>query len=108
MSSTAVAGPIVATYSLTPLQQGMLAQHLRAPGSGVDVEQLVCSLPERVDADALRAAWQAVVDRHDVLRTSIEWNGLDAPQQRVYDRVEVPFEMEDWRGVGVADREGRL
>jgi len=101
MSSTAVATPIVATYSLTPLQQGMLAQYLRAPGSGVDVEQLVCTLPERVDVDALRRAWQKVVDRHDVLRTSIEWSGLDVPQQRVHEQVEVPFEVQDWRGVAI-------
>ncbi|MBW8771025.1 MAG: non-ribosomal peptide synthetase, partial [Gemmatimonadetes bacterium] len=100
--------PSAVTYPLTPLQQGMLAQHLRAAGSGVDIEQLVCSLPERVDAAALRAAWQTVIDRHDVLRTSIEWSGLDAPRQRVYERVDVPFEVEDWRGVAGGARDARL
>jgi hypothetical protein len=71
------------TYPLSPLQQGMLAHHLRAPHSGVDIEQLVCSLPKRVDADVLRRAWETVVARHDILRTSFEWLERDVPQQRV-------------------------
>ncbi len=100
--------PTTDSYPLTPLQQGMLAAHLRAPGSGVDVEQLVCTLPERVDAEALRRAWQTVVDRHDVLRSAIEWSGLDAPRQRVLDRVVLPFAVEDWRGVPVETHEDRL
>ena len=51
---------------------------------------------------------RSVVDRHDVLRTSIEWSGLDVPQQRVHEPVEVPFEVQDWRGVAIAEREARF
>jgi NRPS condensation-like uncharacterized protein len=100
----------VDSYPLTPLQQGMLAQQLRAPapGGGVDVEQLVCTLPERIDAGAMRAAWQTVVDRHDVLRSAFEWEGLDAPRQRVHTHVELPLAVEDWRDVPDSQREARL
>ena len=53
MSSSSLAsnaaGLFAASYPLTALQQGMLVHHLRNPGSGVDVEQLVCTLPEAVD-----------------------------------------------------------
>ncbi|MEO8562663.1 MAG: condensation domain-containing protein, partial [bacterium] len=96
------------SYALTPLQQGMLAHHLRAPNSGVDIEQLVCSLPEVVDAEALRHAWQTVADRHDVLRTAVEWNDLDRPRQTVFAEVEIPFRAVDWRAVGASEREARF
>ncbi|HEV7992704.1 MAG TPA: condensation domain-containing protein, partial [Gemmatimonadaceae bacterium] len=110
MSRATSPGPRPGTlsYALTPLQQGMLAQHLRAPGSGVDIEQLVCTLPELVDADALRRAWQAVVDAHDVLRTALEWNGLDRPRQTVFAKVELPFRALDWRALAASERGARF
>ena len=110
MSHATAPGPRPGTlsYALTPLQQGMLAHHLRAPNSGVDIEQLVCSLPEAVDANAMRRAWQVVVDRHDVLRTAIEWSGLDQPRQTVFDGVELPFRILDWRDVEVDERDARF
>src|SRR5689334_22881568 len=100
-SVSPVTGPL--SYALTPLQQGMLAQHLRAPESGVDVEQLVCTLHEQVNAEALRAAWESVVSRHDVLRTAIEWNGLDRPRQRVFPVVELTFTPIDWRALEASE-----
>ena len=55
--TTAVLDP---TYPLTPLQEGMLFHSRLAAGAGVYVQQLVVTLPEAVDADALRQAWQFV------------------------------------------------
>src|SRR4051812_29951660 len=107
-TTSASPGPGRVSYALTPLQQGMLAQHLRAPGSGVDIEQLVCTLPEHANADALRDAWAAVVERHDVLRTSLEWNGLDQPRQTVFASVKLPFAQIDWRAVSASEREARF
>ena len=46
----------------------------------------------------LRSAWQAVSDRHAVLRTGFVWQELSGlAQQVVYRRVDVPFIEEDWR-----------
>ena len=92
---------------LTPLQQGMLFHHLSEPGSGVDIEQLVCTLPEAVDANALRSAWARVVLRHDVLRTSMRWADVPEPLQVVHPDASVPFQAEDWRSLATADVEAR-
>ena len=81
------------------MQQGMLYQSLRAPGSGVDIEQKVMSLPETLDSTVFRAAWQALARRHDVLRTSFEWSGGAEATQIVHPNVEVPFIEEDLRGL---------
>ncbi len=87
--TTAVRDPI---YALTPLQEGMLFHSRLAPGAGVYVQQLVISLPEPVDADALGQAWRVMTQRHAALRTAFP----DDADQTVAEEVEVPFEELDW------------
>ncbi len=96
-----------AVYGLSPLQEGMLAQSLRAPGTGIDVEQLVVSLPERVDAGTLQVAWDGVIARHSVLRTVFRTGDGTELLQEVLDRVEVPLRIERWidRTPGQNDRD---
>ena len=48
-------------YPLTPLQQGILFHALYAPGSGVYVEQLSCTLRGPLDTAAFAAAWRQVM-----------------------------------------------
>ena len=82
--TTAMKAP---TYPLTPLQEGMLFHTRLAPAAGVYVQQIVVHLPEAVDVDAMRQAWQSVMQRHDALRTAFA-----DTVQRVADEVELPFE----------------
>ena len=72
----------------------MLYHALSEPCSGVDVEQLVMTLREPVDAGRLTDAWQRVVARHAVLRTSFHWDG-SAPQQEVHGEVNLPLPIEE-------------
>ena len=91
-----------ASYRLSPMQEGMLFHHLQAPASGVNVEQLLCSLHESVQVDALMKAWEKIVERHAVMRTSFQWEDCTQPLQIVHDRVDLPFKVTDWREL-VAD-----
>ncbi|MEO7455148.1 MAG: amino acid adenylation domain-containing protein, partial [Gemmatimonadaceae bacterium] len=75
----------VASYPLAALQPAMVVNHLRAPRSGVDVVQMVCTLHEAVDVARLRAAWETVTARHGALRTSFSWEGVAEPEQVVHD-----------------------
>ncbi|AVN47874.1 non-ribosomal peptide synthase/polyketide synthase [Pseudomonas aeruginosa] len=85
-------------YPLSPMQQGMLFHSLYQQEAGDYINQL------RVDIDGLhpesfRAAWQAALDGHDVLRSGFLWQGaFETPLQVVRKRVEVPFSVLDWRG----------
>ncbi|GLH79079.1 hypothetical protein SSBR45G_39880 [Bradyrhizobium sp. SSBR45G] len=84
-------------YPLSPMQQGMLFHALHDDGTGVYVNQLTAEI-RGLDPDRLRAAWQAVSDRHAVLRTGFLWREVSgAPQQVVYRRTEIRFAEEDWR-----------
>lgn len=86
-------------YQLSPLQEGMLFQHLLDPGAGVDIVQVVCSLVAPVDEGLLHSAWLRVVERHPVLRTAFVWADSPAPVQVVRAATDVPWHVEDWRNL---------
>jgi amino acid adenylation domain-containing protein len=83
-------------YELSPLQEGILFHTLYSPGSGMYFEQFSFMLSGDVDIPSLERAWQAVVDRHAVLRTSFHWQELEKPVQVVHRPVTLPVERHDW------------
>ena len=95
-------------YPLTPMQQGMVFHTLLAPESGVYYEQGSFLVEGPLDAGAFERAWARVVERHAILRTSIASDGLAEPLQVVHRRVELPFALLDWTGLGAEEQEDQL
>ena len=93
----------VASYPLSPMQQGMLFHSLLPRDREVYVHHVVCVLYEPMDAAALHQAWEQVVARHPILRTSLHWHGVDEPHQAVQEQVAVPLATG-----GVLFSEGKL
>jgi amino acid adenylation domain-containing protein/non-ribosomal peptide synthase protein (TIGR01720 family) len=85
-------------YSLSPMQAGLLFHSLFESASGAYVNQL--SVEARgLDAQRLGRAWQAVLDRHAILRSSFHFpQGFDAPVQLVHRHLQLPMTCLDWRG----------
>ncbi|KAF0865635.1 non-ribosomal peptide synthase/polyketide synthase [Pseudomonas sp. LD120] len=85
-------------YPLSPMQQGMLFHTLYEQAAGDYINQL------RVDVDGLdplrfQQAWQAAIDRHDILRTGFIWQGeVSTPLQAVHKHVALDCTVHDWRG----------
>ncbi|WLH71423.1 non-ribosomal peptide synthase/polyketide synthase [Pseudomonas fluorescens] len=83
-------------YPLSPMQQGMLFQSLYGEGSGDYINQM------RIDVDGLdvprfHQAWQAAVDRHEILRSGFLWQtDAEQPLQVVYKQRRMPLEALDW------------
>ncbi|MCK1637526.1 non-ribosomal peptide synthase/polyketide synthase [Bradyrhizobium sp. 157] len=95
-------------YPLSPMQQGMLFHAMHDGESGLYVNQVAAEV-RGLDAGKLHRAWQAVSDRHAVLRTGFVWRDLaGSPQQIVYRRAEVPFVEEDWRARAAASEPSQL
>lgn len=101
-------GVIEESYPLTPLQEGMLYHHLSSLHAGIDLAQIVCVLPEEIDAPLLRSAWDWVVARYPALRTAFRWDRLGHPVQEVHREVALPFEVHDWEAVPPAEQETRF
>ena len=96
------------SYPLSPMQQGMLFHSLYAKQSGVNVEQVVLTLHESLNVLVFMLAWQHVVDRHAIMRSSFRWEGLDEPLQTVHAAAILEWHREDWRGFSESKQCERL
>jgi natural product biosynthesis luciferase-like monooxygenase protein/amino acid adenylation domain-containing protein len=74
-------------YPLAPLQQGVLFHHLMGEESDPYILATEFSFDSRERLDAYLAALQHVIDRHDILRTAIVWEGVAQPLQVVCRRA---------------------
>ncbi len=108
MSNIRTMSKIEDSYALSPMQQGMLFQYQLAPDAGYYVQQLVGSFHEDIDVDAFRKAWERIILRYSILRTAFRWEDLEEPLQEVYEKVGLPFEMHDWRGLSAARQQERF
>ncbi|TBU87892.1 non-ribosomal peptide synthase/polyketide synthase [Phytopseudomonas dryadis] len=84
-------------YPLSPMQEGMLFHTLSDNGSSLYVNQV--SLPIKgLDVERFRKAWEFVIVRQAILRTSFHWqDGLAKPLQVVHRHADLQMQVLDWR-----------
>jgi len=95
-------------YDLSPLQQGLLFHALYEPQSGSYLDQHSIRLQGPLQLDCFREAWQEVMNRHAILRTSFHWQKLKKPVQVIRKEVQLPWHYEDWSAVTANDCERKL
>ena len=79
-------------YPLTPLQAGMLYHHRAVQEGDAYVLQAQFAFDSRQRLDAFALALQAVIERHDILRSSFHWDGLEEPVQVVWRKASLRVE----------------
>ncbi len=89
-------------YELSPMQRAMLFQAEYSPQSAVNFNQFGCKISGALKPGLFHQAWEKIVARHGILRTSFHWEGLDKPVQVVHKKVMLPWNYQDWRSL---DRE---
>jgi amino acid adenylation domain-containing protein len=79
-------------YPIAPLQEGLFYHHLANPEGDAYLLTNMLAVNNREDAMALFKAMQATVDRHDILRTALFWEGLSEPVQVVMRKATMAVE----------------
>ncbi|MDL4822175.1 condensation domain-containing protein, partial [Actinomadura opuntiae] len=100
---------LVDVWPLTAMQSGLLF-HVMVAGREFDPYQMqfVLHLDGPVDAERMRAAGQALLDRYPNLRVAFGFGTDGEPMQIVRSRVELPWEEIDLRDVAEEERPQRL
>ncbi|MEV0759110.1 non-ribosomal peptide synthase/polyketide synthase [Nocardia sp. NPDC050435] len=100
---------LAAVWPLTPMQSGLLF-HQELAGAGFDAYhmQVVFGLTGAVDAARLRAAGQALLNRHPNLRVAFAADRSGTAIQVVVDGVELPWRIVDLRDLDADDRSTAL
>ncbi|GAA1914528.1 hypothetical protein GCM10009837_44050 [Streptomyces durmitorensis] len=91
-------------WPLSPLQEGLLF-HAAFDSEGPDVYQgqRLLELTGPLDADRLRASWQALLARHAALRASFRRRKSGEAVQVIARDVELPWRAADLSGLAEAD-----
>ncbi|MES2740501.1 MAG: amino acid adenylation domain-containing protein [Pseudomonadota bacterium] len=104
VATPGVATPGVATPPLSFAQQRLWFLEQLAPGGGALNLPFALRLTGKLDAEALRRAFESLVARHEVLRTAFE--SVDGvPQARIAAAARFELPLRDCRAISRADVE---
>jgi amino acid adenylation domain-containing protein/natural product biosynthesis luciferase-like monooxygenase protein len=84
------AAAIQDAYPLAPLQEGILFHHLLQTEGDAYLLRTLLAFDSRAHLEAFLGALQAVIDRHDILRSTPRWQGLASPVQLVLREARLP------------------
>ncbi|MGC5700441.1 amino acid adenylation domain-containing protein [Pseudomonas sp. NFXW11] len=71
-------------YPLAPLQEGLLYHHMTFAEQDPYQQHALFAFSSRQALEDFTQALQALIQRHDILRTSLAWEALDTPLQVVW------------------------
>ncbi|NYT96284.1 non-ribosomal peptide synthetase, partial [Salinispora sp. H7-4] len=100
----------VDAYPMAQTQVGMVVEMLNDTALHVyhNVTSFRVRDDEPFDVDALRRAAHLIVQRHEILRTSLDLTGYSVPMQVVHASAEMPVAVRDLRGLDAEELDRSL
>jgi hypothetical protein len=95
-------------FGLSNLQQGILFHCIEDSQRQIYLTQLCLDIEAELDLARLEASWNAIVARHDVLRSSFVWKKVKAPVQAVQARAPLSVSRHDLQALPEAERSSRI
>ncbi len=92
-------------YPLSPMQQGILFHTLYAPNSGIYIEQLSFDIQGDLNISLFKQAWNIIIERHPILRTSFIWEGVKEPVQVVHKQIKIPWQQQDLSEIEITEQQ---
>ncbi|MEN4957725.1 syringomycin E biosynthesis non-ribosomal peptide synthetase SyrE, partial [Pseudomonas syringae] len=77
-------------YPLSSLQEGILFHHLLQSEGDAYLMRTLATFDSRALLDKFLGALQVVINRHDIMRSSLRWQGLPQPVQVVHRQAQLP------------------
>ncbi|MFC4634985.1 amino acid adenylation domain-containing protein [Dokdonia ponticola] len=81
-------------YPMSDIQKGMVFSSIINPGSAVYHDQFVYQIP-KLDRMSFEKAFQLMVNKHSILRTSFDVESYEEQVQIVYNKIPVEIEYQD-------------
>ncbi|MCW5515228.1 condensation domain-containing protein [Muriicola sp. Z0-33] len=103
--NTAKKSKIEAILPLSEMQEGILIHHLHSQWDEgfLHVE---FGINGKLNREALIEAWELVIARHEILRTTIHWENIEKPLQVIHSDIAAKWQFDDWNNIDVtAQRE---
>ncbi len=88
---------IEAVFKLTPLQLGILFEHIKATNSDLYYLQSVVTIEEAIDYTLFEETINELVSRYDALRTGVFYQNIANPLQVTFKNCKPIIEILDWR-----------
>lgn len=95
-------------YPLSPTQEGMLFHSLLDTKSDVYFEQAVLSVDGDFDEKLFEKSFNLLVDRYDILRTTIVFEGIKRPRQVVLRECPATIRFEEIKNLSESEKEAYL
>lgn len=95
-------------YRLSPVQAGILAAGLASPAARPQVSQVCLTFDRYLSPSAFEAAWRRAIEHHPALRTAFICGELTQPLQVVRQKINLPLNRHDWRGLPADEQRERL
>ncbi|MBX9586952.1 MAG: amino acid adenylation domain-containing protein [Gammaproteobacteria bacterium] len=76
---------------LSSLQSGLLFHHLQYPDSNIYHSQYIWTDTRALDLRVFKKAWETIIKRHSIFRTTFLWKHFKSPIQIVDSTIKLPW-----------------